>query len=68
MNEVREGILGKLERIRERDAREKLAAGWTRDGDDWVPPGYARVVDVKALPVAEEEPGQDVQGPRVRRL
>lgn len=65
MAQVREGILGKLERLRERDEREKLEAGWTKHGDHWVPPGFAPVVDVKALP----EPAEDeARGPSIRRL
>ncbi len=41
---LREKIMGKLERVRERDDREKLAAGWARDEEHecWVPPQWVR--------------------------
>lgn len=81
MAEVREGIIGKLERLREREEREKLEAGWTKNGGHWVPPGYERRhaddqgegpspppgLVMKALPPPEDSQ-EDVQGPRVRRL
>lgn len=72
MDEIREGIIGKLERISRQEDEKKLAAGWTRDGENWVPPGYAPVVDMKALPAVEdegeEERAKEPEGPRVRRL
>ncbi len=54
--EVRERIIGKLRRIRERDRREQLAAGWTLDEsyDVMIPPGYARTADY--VPKEPEEP------------
>jgi hypothetical protein len=44
VEEVRERILGKLRRWAERDEREKLSEGWTRDEryDQLVPPGWVR--------------------------
>jgi hypothetical protein len=69
VEQVRKGIIGKLERLSRREAAEKLAAGWTRDGEDWVPPGYSKVLDLKARPAAEDEPEEKrAAGPRVRRL
>jgi len=69
VEQVRKGIIGKLERLSRREAAEKLAAGWTRDGEDWVPPGYSKVLDLKATPAAEDEPDEErAAGPRVRRL
>ncbi len=66
--ELREGILEKLERIRQREEGEKLAKGWTRHGEDWVPPGFAPVVDCKALPAVEEAVEAEPSGPSVRSL
>jgi len=66
---ARENIINRLRRMSENDEEEKLAMGWTRDGEDWVPPGYARVIDVTATPAAEDEPTEEAPaGPRVRRL
>ena len=39
---LREKIIAKLARVRERDAREKSEEGWTQDGDNWIPPGWVR--------------------------
>lgn len=41
---LRAKILGKLERMRERDDCDKLAAGWARDEEQgcWVPPQWVR--------------------------
>lgn len=39
---LREKIIAKLERVRAIDEREKLDGGWTRDGEDWIPPGWVR--------------------------
>ena len=40
--ELREKIIDKLERVRERDNCDKLEKGWTRDGENWIPPGWVR--------------------------
>ena len=40
--ELREKIIDKLERVRERDDCDKLEKGWTRDGENWIPPGWVR--------------------------
>ncbi len=40
MKEVRERILEKLERFRVQETEDKLEKGWTRHGDDWIPPGW----------------------------
>lgn len=66
--QARENIINRLQRMRENDEEEKLEAGWTRvevPGSDettpehkrwtWVPPGFAPVVDCKALPGPEGE-------------
>jgi hypothetical protein len=37
-----------------------------KHGDDWVPPGYAPVVDIKALP--EPDSGEAEEWPKVRCL
>jgi len=39
-----ERIMGRIERLRERQDREKEEAGWTRCDvhDTWVPPGWVR--------------------------
>ena len=79
--QARENIINRLQRIRERDEEEKLAAGWTRvpmpgaDGNDpheewaWVPPGYAQAADARALPGPEgADSGDEPSGPRVRGL
>ena len=66
--QARENIIARVGRLREREEEEKLAGGWTRDGDAWVPPGYAPVVDCKALPGAEDEAEVEPMGPRVRSL
>ena len=55
---ARDDIFNRLERMRENDEEKKLAAGWARDGEDWVPPGYVGVMDLEALPVADGEPGR----------
>jgi hypothetical protein len=65
---ARDAIFNRLERMRENDEEKKLAAGWTRDGEDWVPPGYVKLVDLEALPPAEDEPEEEPAAPRVRRL
>lgn len=39
---LREKIIAKLERVRAIDEREKLEGGWTRDGENWVPPGWVK--------------------------
>ena len=39
---LRDKIIGKLERVRERDDRQKIAGGWTQDGEHWIPPGWVR--------------------------
>lgn len=35
-------ILLRLRRLREIEEKKRLAAGWTRYGEDWVPPGWVR--------------------------
>jgi hypothetical protein len=65
---LREGILEKLERIRQREDREKLAKGWARHGEDWVPPGFGPIVDCKALPAVEVAVEEEPLGPSVRTL
>ena len=40
MKEVRERILEKLERFRVQETEDKLEKGWTRHGEDWIPPGW----------------------------
>jgi hypothetical protein len=59
--QARENIISRIERMRERDEEEKLAGGWTRDGENWVPPGYAPLVNVRALPELDRE--EQDQGP-----
>lgn len=39
---LRDKIIDKLERVRERDERDRLEKGWTQDGEDWVPPGWVK--------------------------
>jgi len=42
--QLTESILAKLDVLERREARERLAAGWSRTADDeWVPPGYGWV-------------------------
>lgn len=44
VNEIRENIIRKLRRMRERDMPDMIAAGWTLDEerDRMVPPGWVR--------------------------
>ena len=39
---LREKIIAKLGRVRERDNRRKIEDGWTQDGENWIPPGWVR--------------------------
>lgn len=58
IEEVRERIMRKLAKMRQRDDREKLAAGWTWD-ESWglmIPPGYVQGPDYKPK---EPEPPRD---------
>lgn len=57
--QARENIIARLERLRDKEEEEKLAGGWTRYGDDWVPPGFAP---------AGEPPAAPDSGPRVLGL
>ena len=65
VDQAREAIIGRIGRLREQMDEEKLAAGWTKVGEDWVPPGWAPVVEARALPAGEE--GAE-RGPSVRAL
>ena len=45
MDAVRERIIEKLARLREREERDREEQGWLRDPDHdghWIPPGWAR--------------------------
>jgi hypothetical protein len=55
--ELRESILAKLARLHERDEEEKLAAGWTRHGDAWVPPGFVPAWEAMAPAGSGDEEG-----------
>lgn len=35
-------INDRLERMAEREDRKRITQGWTRDGEDWVPPGWVK--------------------------
>ena len=61
-------IFNRFERLPEDEEEEKPAAGFTRDGDDRVPPGYVRVVDAQARPEPIEAGEGTPAGPRVRGL
>ena len=39
---LRKRILDKLERVRERDSRQKIEEGWEQDGEHWIPPGWVK--------------------------
>lgn len=56
VDELKEGIFAKLMRLRERDQRDQLAAGWTYDEsyDLMIPPGYVQGPDY--VPKPPEEP------------
>ncbi len=41
--EVRKSIHDKLQRLIEQDEERRLAAGYTRHGEDWIPPGWVYV-------------------------
>ncbi|MEO7815445.1 MAG: hypothetical protein ABIR87_08365 [Sphingomicrobium sp.] len=43
VQEAADRILLRLRRLREIDEKKKLAAGWTRYGEDWVPPGWVKL-------------------------
>ena len=43
VDEARERILARLDRLREIDRDKKIAAGWSEWDGEWVPPGFARL-------------------------
>ncbi len=42
MAAIHERIIGKLERVKAREDRERAEEGWTQDGERWIPPGWVR--------------------------
>ena len=51
-DKLRDSIFGKLQRLRERDRRDQLEAGWSYDEsyDLMIPPGYVQGPDYKPKP------------------
>ena len=39
---LRAKIIDKLERFKAINDREKREAGWTEDGEHWIPPGWVK--------------------------
>lgn len=54
IEEVRAGILRRLDAIERHEEPKKLAAGWTRSPDGhWIPPGYAPIPGYAAPPAGD---------------